>query len=314
MIRFVHHADIDPKRWDDTILQSAFPTLFCTFNLLDILTGKDTWHALILDDYAYVMPLPARSKMGIHYVYSPFFISQIGIFSKKPVSAQIVSDFLNALPKSFKHIDLLMNTTNDTSFIQAYTTELISHQLLLHDSYDTLFQHYRQNIKRNLKSAHKQQLSTSINQLSVEDIVRLFRENRGKQKEVHYQVHDYVLLLEAASYLQTLNCLEISGVHTSDGTPIAGALFVHDHNRYLFWFSGRDKQYADAKPMFFLLDEFIRKHALEKCLLDFNGSMNDNVARLYRGFGGQPYTISMINHSKQKQWQLLLKLYHLIRG
>lgn len=314
MIRFVKHQDIDPARWDETIRQSQFPSLFCTYNMLDILTGNDTWHALILDDYAYIMPLPERSKFGIHYIYSPFFVSQLGIFSAKETTAQIVSDFFNAIPRTVKHIDLLLNTTNDHDFIKAYTTALVSHQLDLGRSYQDLSAGFSQNTKRNIRAAQKHNLTLQHDECSVEDIIQLFSTNRGRKKEVHFKPKDYEILTSAAKQLKKLNCLQIYSVCTEDGHTIANAIFVRDYNRYLFWFSGRDMMYADSKPMFFLLDKFIEEHAEEQSVLDFNGSMNENVARLYKGFGGQPYEIRMINYSKQIHWQLLLKLYHLIKG
>lgn len=314
MIRFVKHQDIDPARWDETIRQSRFPSVFCSYEMLDILTGDDTWHALILDDYAYIMPLPERSKFGIHYVYSPFFVSQLGIFSAKETSAQIVSDFFNAIPKTVKHIDLLLNTTNDHAFIGQFTTAMVSHQLDLSHDYQDLSTGFSQNTKRNIKAAQKHNLILHHDECNVEDIIHLFSTNRGKKKEVHFKPKDYEILTAAACQLKKLNRLQIYSVCTDDGQTIANAMFVRDYDRYWFWFSGRDTQYADSKPMFFLLDKFIEEHAGEHSILDFNGSMNENVARLYKGFGGQPYEIRMINYSKQIHWQLLLKLYHLIKG
>ncbi len=313
MIRWVKHTEIDPIRWDETIQQAQFPTLFCTFQMLDLLTAEASWDALILDDYDYVMPLPVRAKMGIQYVYFPFFVSQLGIFSSKNVTAQIVSDFLNALPKEYKHIDLTLNPSNDPAYIQQYTISLISHQLDLNTDYDNLYNNYAQNTRRNIKTSYKHELSISRDKISTEEIIRLFCNNRGKRKEVHFKSRDYEILTNVAAQLKKLNCLETWGVHAEDGTLMAGALFVKDFNRYWFWFSGRDNQYAEAKPMFFLMDEFILAHADEECVLDFNGSMNENVARFYKSFGGQPYDIPAISYTRKIHWQLLLKLYRLIK-
>lgn len=106
MIRFVPHTDIDPVQWDAAVHHALFPTVLCTYEMLNILSGDAQWHALVQDDYVAVMPLPARSKMHVHYLYTPFFISQMGIFSSQPVSAQLTKDFLNALPRRYKQVDL----------------------------------------------------------------------------------------------------------------------------------------------------------------------------------------------------------------
>lgn len=313
MIRLVKHGDIDAVRWNKTIGASGFPTVFCTYEILDALVGDATWNALVMDDYDYVMPLPERSKFGVHYVYSPFFVSQMGIFSAKPVTAQITSDFFNALPSADKHVDLLLNQSNATDFIDSYTISLVTHTLALDKDYQVLSSAYSQNTKRNVKAARKFGLVLKNDEVGVEQIVRLFQENRGQQKEVRFKPKDYEILTQTAALLKSQGLLEVLSVHTPDGQPIAGALMVRDFQRYRFWFSGRDASFADQKAMFFLLDEFVNRHAGTPFLLDFNGSMNENVARLYKGFGGQPLPIKMISYSRQLYWNLLLKLYRMIR-
>ena len=313
MIRFVKHTEIDAAKWDETILNAQFPTIFCTYQLLNILSNY-SWNALLMDDYDYVMPLPTRSKGGVAYIYSPFFISQLGVFSKKEISKEIVAAFFKAIPKKFKHIDLLLNSANDASLVEPHISTLISHELDLRPSYEILHSGFSQNTKRNIKSSQKHSLTLVRDHISVEEIIKLFCENRGQAKEVHYHSTDYETLAKAAAVLKNLNRLETYGVKTEDGHNIAGGLFVRDEQRYWFWFSGRNEQYADTKSMFFLMDEFIKHHAEQPYLLDFNGSMNENVSRLYKGFGGQPYDIRMINFTNGFFWKCFLKLYKIIRG
>jgi len=313
MIRLVKHKDIDAARWDEAIRTSGYPTVFCTYGMLNTLVGDATWNALVMDDYDYVMPLPERSKFGVHYVYSPFFVSQLGIFSAKPVTAQITSDFFNALPSTDKHVDLLLNHSNAIDFIDSYTVSLVTHLLSLDKPYEELAAGYAQNTRRNVKAARKCNLTLKHDEVSVDQVVRLFQDNRGQQKEVHFKAKDYEILTQAAAVLKAQGHMDILSVHTSEGQCIAAALMVQDFQHYRFWFSGRDAQFSEQKPMFFLLDEFIQQHAGTPYVLDFNGSMNENVARLYKGFGGQPSDIKMISYSRQHYWDLLLKLYRLIR-
>lgn len=78
MIRFLTHSEIDPEKWNQTVRNSLSPTIFAAYELLDLLTGDDTWHALVEDDYETVMPLPTRKKGVLKYVYTPFFVRQNG--------------------------------------------------------------------------------------------------------------------------------------------------------------------------------------------------------------------------------------------
>lgn len=309
MIRFVQHTDIDPVKWDATVQQALFPTILCTYDMLNVLSGDAQWHALVQDDYVAVMPLPARSKMHVHYLYTPFFISQMGIFSSQPVSAQLTKDFLNALPRRYKQVDLLLNVENDTSSLQVNMLSLISHQLHLNQPYEQLYAAYSQNTQRNIKSAHKQALRVTVGEEIVDDIIRMFCESKGADSAVHYKDNDYATLKVAAQKLKAQNRLDVLGVRNADDQLIAGALLVRDYQRLWFWFSGRDNAFAQSKSMFFLLDEYIRQQAQTSYILDFNGSMNENVARLYKSFGGQPYTIPMVNQTSGIPFKTLLKVY-----
>ncbi|MCQ2283360.1 MAG: GNAT family N-acetyltransferase [Bacteroidales bacterium] len=314
MIRFVKHKDILPEKWDTAVLESPFRTVFCTYRILNALTQGSTWNALVMDDYDYVMPLPERSKFYIRYIYTPFFLPQMGIFSAKAVTAAIVSDFFNAIPKTFKQIDALLNVSNDYSDIESHTISLVSHQLKLSAPYLELYAGFSQNTQRNIKSARKQNLTFQQDQVTIQTIIDLFRNNKGQENSVHFKDADYQLLDSTANILKEMGMLDVISVHNTEGQCLAGALMVKDFDRYWFWFSGRDNQFAAAKPMFFLLDEYIQKHAEESKWLDFNGSMNENVARLYKGLGGLPYPVKMINYTKKTYWNLLLKLYRKIKS
>lgn len=312
MIRFVRHKDIDPAKWDSTIRKARFSTIFATYDVLNLLTHDGHWNALILDDYLYVLPLPFRSKLKVPYIYSPFFLSQLGIFSEKEITDQITSDFFNAIPKKYFQVDLLLNTEMDYASIESFTISLISHKLDLSAAYEDLHQQYNKNTQRNLKSEQNKPDVSTDNRDIIAETIDLFVSNKGKEKSVHFKSSDYKLLMQTAQYLQENNLLETYGAYVN-GKLISGALFVKDFDRYWFWFSGRDNHYASYKPMFFIMDVFIRNHASEPFMLDFNGSMNENVARLYKGFGGQPYSIPMIIYSRRKYLDILLKLYRKIK-
>jgi len=58
--------------------------------------------------------------------------------------------------------------------------------------------------------------------------------------------------------------------------------------------------------MFLLLDAYIRDHAASDLCLDFNGSSNPNVARMYQGFGGALLTIPFIRQFKNRFWKTVL--------
>ena len=303
MIRYVKHQDIDPKRWDNAVKNAANHSVFGTYEILNILSGDQNWDAVVEDDYMRVMPLPYRLKYGIPYIYTPFFLPQMGVFSTSPLDAETTLKFFNIIPRRFIQIDLLFNPYNDISKLPENQICLISHEMKLQEDYESLCANFSQNTRRNIKSAEKHFLTIEYNPKLVENIIQLFQNNRGKSPQVHYKEQDYQNLNRAAQYLLGLNLLDVVGVRDAEQKLIAGALLVRDHQRVWFWFSGRDETAADSKPMFFLLNEYLKNKCESDLTFDFNGSVNENVARLYRGFGGIPYPIMLLQHSRLKLLQ-----------
>ena len=94
MIRFLKHSEIDPEKWNQAVHNSLFSSIFVEFEMLDLLTTPDTWDALVQDDYEAVMPLPYRKKGVLKYVYTPFFMPQMGIFSEREITLDETEAFL----------------------------------------------------------------------------------------------------------------------------------------------------------------------------------------------------------------------------
>ena len=310
MIRFLKHSEIDKDSWNKTAHTALNPTIFVDFDFLSI--GNPNWCALVEDDYQSIMPLPVRSKLSIKYVFTPFFYNRMGIFSKKEISPELVKEFVDAIPRKYKQIDLFLNEKNPCELIDNKVIEMVSHRMGLKQSYEIIVRQYSQNTSRNIKSAQKQGLQY-IENASIKETIRLFQQNRGKRKAVHYKKRDYYSLMKMAHHAYNQGFLDTVGV-LSEGKMIAGALFLKDHGKIWFWFSGRDNAQADKKAMFFLIDEYIRRHAEQQYILDFNGSMNENVARLYRSFGGIPYTFNMLHYTRDFYLGGLIKLYKAIKS
>jgi len=283
MIQFVTSDHIDPKRWDDAIYSSQFPTIFASYQFLSI--SCKTWGALVDDQYQTVIPLPYNVKFGIHYIYTPPFISRLGVFSKRNVDRDEIRRFLNQIPSKFVLKELLLNQSNDldTGFLFA------SHELSLNNSFETLYSSFSSNTKRNIKDALAKELTYS-DQVSIEEVIELFKNNRGKELSYKIPQAHYDILTHLAKQAANNELLDTVAVHNREGILIAAALFLKDQDRIWFWFSGRNNEYADQKGMFFLIKEYIQQHSNQKVYLDFNGSNNPNIARFYAGFGSQKYT------------------------
>jgi hypothetical protein len=67
----------------------------------------------------------------------------------------------------------------------------------------------------------------------------------------------------------------------------AGVLFLHSNHEYILIFSAVNEEARQTGAMSLLIDTFIRSHANEKMNLDFEGSMDANLARFYKSFGAE---------------------------
>lgn len=306
MIRYLSHSEIDPAKWNRAVHNSVLPTVFAEFDMLDLLTGPDTWDALVMQHYEAVMPIPYRKKGMLKYVYTPFFLPQMGIFSAHELSAKEIDRFLEEVSRRYILADILLNEMMERQKI--YNDYFVSYLLELKRPYNELYRQFHENTRRNIKAGEKKQCQVTVGEERVKEIIRLFRNNRGHSESVHYREEDYKILEQVSNTLSKRNLLEIYGVRTPNGELAAGALFVKDGNRRWFWFSGRDNALSDCKPVFTLIDHYIRDHAGTDLSLDFNGSKNENVARLYRGFGGVIYSIPFVRRYKNLFWKMALRL------
>ena len=307
MIRYLKHSEIDSEKWNQAVRNSLSPNVLAEYELLDLLTGNDTWHALVDDDYKVVMPLPTRQKGVLKYVYTPFFLPQMGIFYRQDIRMSVYVHFLEEISKHYVLADVLMNEQNAQDIDELeFPPHFVSYTLSMHLPYNELYSQFHENTKRNIKAAQKHQCRITVQEEKVADIIALFRTNKGSEEAVNFRDEDYTRLQKVSDYLLEHNLLEIYGVRTNDNKLAAGALFVKDGKRRWFWFSGRDNQLSESKPMFLLLDAYIRDHAESDLYLDFNGSSNPNVARLYQGFDGKRYTIPFVRQFKNRFWKMVL--------
>lgn len=310
MINYYKHSEIDKEKWERCIKTSLSTTIFADFDFLSL--ASPNWDALIQDDYEVVMPLPNRAKLGIHYIYTPFFFSRLGIFSASPLTESQISAFIDAIPHRYWQVDLNLNEQNVSTLIERKIISLVSYRLNLQQPYLAIAGGYSENLRRNIRSSHKFSLSIDKS-INVQDIVALFRHNRGKDRRIKIKSTDYSLFIQLTDDLLRRDLLDVWGVRDEAGNLLAGACFLKDAQCTWFWFSGRDERFSEKKAMFFLLDEYLKSVALHCTSFDFNGSMNENIARFYSQFGSKKYSYPMLCYSQRVYLSHLIKFYKLIK-
>jgi hypothetical protein len=146
-IKHFKNKEIDLDRWDEAISQSDNQLVYAYSWYLDIVSPN--WEALIGDDYAYVMPLTVKTRYKIPYLVQPIITQQLGIFSKKIITENIVEEFIKEIPYFSYEINL--NEKNFYAKSEIYPNFLLS----LSPSYKEIYSGFSKNIQRNIEKSEK---------------------------------------------------------------------------------------------------------------------------------------------------------------
>lgn len=283
MIRHLQHHEIDKERWDEVIRKSFNGIIYAYSWYLDIVAPG--WEALASDDFRKVMPLTGGRKMGIQYLFTPFFVQQLGVFSSSKLSADDVREFLKAIPKQYRYWEINLNTFNNIGGDSVEVKPNLTHELDLIRDIAAIRKDYAENTRRNVKKADLQNLKV-IKDPSREEIIALFRNDRGKDVAVLKEAH-YDVLRKLLQALDARGRLHARGAVNEKGELVAGAFFVEANGKVIFLFSGNSAEGKEKGAMFLIIDHFIAENAHANLVLDFEGSNDPQLARFYRGFGAK---------------------------
>ncbi len=290
MIQYLKHSAIDKDRWDACIAKSCNCRIYAFSWYLDLVCPG--WEALLADDYTRVFPLTGNRKMGISYMYQPFFTQQLGLFSPEPVTGMHVTEFIGAIPAKFSFVEIHLNTQNVHLPEDGVASTRINHELDLSSSYEALAAAYAQNTRRNIRKATDQEVKPG-SVAGTEDLIFLFRENFGKQegklRHTHYETIRKIIN----------RCIErktgyIRGAYSNAGVLSAASFFLFDEHRVYFLFAASSPEARENGAMFLLIDRFIHEHAQRPLILDFEGGNDPNLGRFYKSFGAKEVTYSAL--------------------
>lgn len=283
MIRFVEHGEINADLWDHCIQQSFNGNVSAFSWYLDVVCPE--WTALVEGDYQRVMPLPSWKKAGLRYLAQPFFTQQLGVFSIPELYKEKVEEFIAAIPSFFRTIDINLNSFNSVSSGLLNPKHQTNLELDLISSYETLQAAYSSNLRRNLKKELVKQL-TLMRNVRPEDVVELFRNNKGKEISLLGE-EQYKMLLRLVYQLIHRGVCEVWGAFDGHNQLVAGIIWTFSHQKAILQFSGASEEGRELGAMPFLIDSFIQEYSGQSLTLDFEGSNDPNLARFYGSFGSR---------------------------
>ena len=287
-MKFLKRENIIDSKWNDCVLKSPNGLIYGLSWFLDGLVDK--WSGLVWEEngeYTAVFPIPTRRKFGFRYVYPPFFIQQLGLFSQSKTNLIQEHMPIEFLQKNFKFVEVNLNYD---SKIGKEKTNLI---LSLDSNYESIQKKYSQNHKRNIKKGEK--LNLELRSESVSNVITLFKTDKGASLKT-YSEKDYTNLNTLVNKAEESGHVIVKGVYQT-GQLICGGVFMKFKNRIIFLFSGNSKKGKNTGALFFLLNSIITQYANSGFVFDFEGSQNEGLIRFYRGFGAKDENYTFYKHN-----------------
>ena len=285
MIQLLEWGDIDRARWDRCVDSDPRSLVYGRSFYLEMLGGK--LMGMVEGDYRSVMPIFVNRKFGLTYVYRPFGAQQLGVFSDEPKPETAIT-FLSAIPLQWRWVDLYLNEGDLSSGTRppSWRVEVQPNYLLRLDrSYQRIYEGYNQRTLRNLKKSKTSGIEI-FEHGSPEELIRLFRENRGQSlpslTDSHYETHIRIQhrMLHRGEGL-------IWMAQDERNTPIAGFFATVYGNRITLLFTGQDAEGREKHAMTALLNELILTYCEKAVYLDFEGSKDPGLSAYIKGFGAE---------------------------
>ena len=279
-IRLVKNKDIDYRKWDQCIARSSIPLIYAQSWYLDLICSG--WDALISGNYAFVMPLVIKHRLGMSFLQQPTYGQQQGIFPETdPV---IQNTFLTAIRHQFQYVSIQLNASNREPFPEGFIVQAKENYLLnLSASNAELKNNYSKHTRRQIKKADENKV-TIVKELTISEYLNL-KISAAKRK-----LHQ--------SSLQALKRVIEYGL--GNGKGVIYAAYNEHHllcSAAFFIFAGERVTYLNAvssiegkncNAMHKIVDQFIQEHSGSPLTLDFEGSVIPGIARFYKGFGAEP--------------------------
>lgn len=284
-IDYITSHEVDTARWNACIQQSDNGLIYAEKLYLDLMA--DQWNAIVINDYAAVMPLPWRKKFGQPYYYHVPFVPQSGLIGH--VDPGDFGLIVKTIFKKIKAGDLFLNFGNEALAKYLTARRLINLVLDLTPDYASISGRYHKDLLKNLKKSAKQK-QVYLPDNDVRNAVSLF---------VKYYGGDIASLRESDYERFAGLCIQlfhqgkalVRKVTDTKGRLLAIALLLKDGRRLYNMMNTVLAEGRSRSSNHFLFDNIVKEFAGSGLVLDFEGSEISGIRKFYLNFGSveQPY-------------------------
>lgn len=294
--RLIPHRLIDFRKWDRCIDQSSWPCVFAqSFYLNAVSPG---WDALVKGDYESVFPITKKRKLGYSYLPHPVFTGQLGLFGK--LNKDLEKEVLSYLQSQFRLVEIELNCKH-----RLRTDQLIEKCTHVID-YSRPFE-YNENTQRNIKRALKAGFQVEV--MEDKTLLSLSKKHLDPFITETLKIDTYGLtrfheLLKAALQHKQIKtyCTK-----TKNGEVLALAHFIHNKHQVIYLKGSNFDKEDNSGSMHLLMSRAIEDFKAQVKIFDFSGGSIPNIARFFKGLGGEPLYYPVFKYNKLPGFIKLLK-------
>ncbi|OFX87407.1 MAG: hypothetical protein A2W99_07135 [Bacteroidetes bacterium GWF2_33_16] len=295
-IQYINHSQINKQSWDSAIKNSTNGLVYAVSWYLDIVSPN--WDALIVDDYQYIMPIPIRKKLGRNFFYQPVFAHQLGVFSAKEITPEIVGAFIDEVSKQVDFIDIKLNNQNPVpqkNIFYSRTTQILD----LNKGYSEISTHYNRSLQSNLSKSKRVEFTYSVSE-NPEVLISLMHGMYKRKNVEGINSDDFSNLSKIIEHAIKNDIGKIYCAYLND--QICSAMFVLNWKDREYTFYGTNSLGREKRSMVALMDYFIRENTAKNSFLDFCGSNIPGVAEWNLGFGAQNHIYYGVHLNNLPLW------------
>ncbi len=283
-IKILAAKHIDKIKWDHCVAANTNGLIYSSTTYLDAMAKN--WQGVVVDDYAAVMALPWKRKLGIRYGYTPAFIQQLGLIGQIPKDD--LSRILKLIYRFVALADIHFNFGNTD--VQQLLPVIPRNNFIidLSEGYTLIKSRYKSNLIENIRKASHESLVYSTAEIS-EGISLYHAQYQSRLKHTHEK--DYSHFSMICELLHKKDQCFVRTAKTQQNGILAIAVFLKDSKRIYNIMNTTTPEGRQKEANHFLLNQVIHEFAGQDLLFDFEGSELPGVREFYEGFGvkNQPY-------------------------